>query len=236
MQGSKIAIGITGKAGATYKLYRRWEPTYARRLIGAFQATGTDLAITQDLKERDSYGGGRYRATYEITTVDNGVESLPRTIDAEGIKTVRGITATSDGKLLVAENMGQCTPVVELFDGTTPYAELINSWRFGHTVCKSVASRHRADYWYNTLIQTDMPYWPDFGLDMVEPRPISGQNVNAANYNLHGFWASDFSKSAPYTFKISDPQHRVHAGDMVDSPVKADILSRDGGVCRRASR
>jgi len=232
VQGVNVSLGVTGPPGATYRVYRRWEPTYIRTAMGEYAAEGATLAISQSLAAADSFGSGRFRATYEVTRVQGDTESLPRVVQVTGLSNGRGLSARPDGRLLVAANAGIANPFCQVFEGTTPYQELFYHFRFGHTANRVVASRAVPGRYYATLSLADMT--PEYRFDFVEPQ--------SGGYDVRNDIASAPAKSytavAPFTircYSVSDAA-RYNPGDQVSGPagsakvtqVSGDTITVDG--------
>jgi hypothetical protein len=202
VEARKVKLGIQGTAGATYRLYRRWEPAYIRTHIGDFTAQDNALTILQDMAEPDSRCRGRYRAIYEVTEVVGDTESLPRSVAVIGLLNARGVTTQADGKLLVAANNGDANPFCILFNGTTPYQEYLYHFRFGHTANKVVPSLLSPGRYYATLAFSD--YDPDYRFDLI-PSPPGGGGYDVRN-DLGRFLAIEYSTTSPYTIKLTSAQ------------------------------
>lgn len=227
IQGSSVQLGVTGPSGSVYKVYRRWEPSYARTAIGQYTATGSTLNITQDMAAADSRGGGRARAIYEVTRVTADGESLPRTVSVIALKNALGITTVENGDFLVAANAGIANPFGILLHGATPYQELFYHFRFGHTARKIVPSRLTPGRYYATLTFSDMD--PDFRFDVIDP-PAPGQGYDVRN-TIGNYNAAAYATVAPYTLRLSSAAQTVHInpGDEVQSgDATAQVLSVAG--------
>ncbi len=214
VQGRVANLGISGGSG-TYRLYRRWEPAYERTFIGEYTSSGGTLVLPQDMDVADSFGGGRFRAIYEVTEVGSGGESLPRSISVTGVANAHGIAATADGKLLVTANAGMANPWAILFDDTTPYWEYFYHYRYGHTGAKAVPSRLTAGRYYATLLASDTDP-DDYRFDVAVPpdvRPYIGQ-----------FWASATSTTSPYWVQVDNTAlQKLHPGDVIWAAHEAQI-------------
>jgi len=214
VQGRVSNLGITGGSG-TYRLYRRWEPAYERMYLGEYTSSGGTLTITQDMNAPDSFGGGRFRAIYEVTEVTASGESLPRSVSVTGVDNARGIAPTSDGKLLVTANAGMANPWAILFDDTTPYWEYFYHYRYGHTGAKAVPSKLTAGRYYATLLASDTDP-DDYRFDIAVPpdvRPYIGD-----------FWASSASNTTPYWVQVdSAALQKLHPGDVIWAAHEAKI-------------
>lgn len=215
-------LGITGDSGATYRVYRRWEPAWFRVLLGEFTATGDTAIVEDDMAAQDSFGGYRFRATYEVTKVTGDTESLPELVQVTGVDRTRGVSTAADGKLLVAANAGIANPWCQLFDGTTPYRELFYHFRFGHTGNRVVESKVTDGKYYATLHSSDTV--PDYRFDLVEP-PTGQQQGYDVRYEIGGFHAVDWSTSAPYWIRC---QNETQA----ERYLPGDQLSGDAGAAR----
>ena len=112
----------------------------------------------------DWYTSKRYRASYYVTEVLNGVESLPKRIYGIGVDNVTGVSTLEDGRLIVAENAGNAEPFGILCRGTTPLMEAMKHFRFGHSAAKVVGMPGNAARFYATLRNSDLT---------GEPRPSS---------------------------------------------------------------
>lgn len=231
-KGREVLLGIMGMPdrGATYRLYRRWEPTYNRVFIGDFKTEVPYLTIKQDMAEADSYRAGRFRAIYEITEIVGGKESLPRSVQCTGLANVLGISAQKDGKLIVTSNTGIANPWAVLCNGTTPYIELFYHFRFGHTGIKIVESRTTPGKYYATLAFSDMT--PDYRFDVINPlrEGDAGYDVRT---NLGGFDCEGATFTEPYRLplKHTDTRTGINPGDRVShGDNSATVLDVDGGT------
>ena len=230
-KGREVVLGINGRKGTSYRLYRRWEPTYNRVFIGSFKADAPYLAIKQDMAEADSHRSGRFRAIYEVTEiVDNKYESLPRSVQCTGLANVLGISALKDGKLIVSSNTGIANPWAVLCNGTTPYIELFYHFRFRHTGMKIVESKTTRGKYYATLAFSDM--MPDYRFDVINPlrEGDAGYDVRT---NLGGFDCEGATFTEPYRLPLKHPNTRtgINAGDRVSQGNKsAIVLDIEGGT------
>ena len=217
VQGNIVTLGVTGTSGATYRLYRRWEPAYIRTLVGEYPSAGNTCTITQDLTAPDSHRSGRFRAIYEITQLAGG-ETLPRVIQVTGLTNATGLTARSDGKLLVAANAGIANPFCQLFDGTTPYSEFFYHFRFGHTANKVAPSLQTEGKYYATLSFSDMT--PEYSFDLINPPTQAPYGYDVRNDIVNTYAVAYSTSGFPYT--IQCPSAAIAAlflpGDTVDGP------------------
>lgn len=215
IEGTKVRLGVTGPAGSAYRVYRRWEPAYIRTSLGQFTATGSTLNVTQDMAASDSRGGGRARAIYEVTRVTADGESLPRTVSVIALKNALGISALSNGDLIVAANAGIANPFGVLLHGATPYQELFYHFRFGHTARKIVPSQLTPGRYYATLTFSDMD--PDFRFDLIEP-PSAGSGYDVRN-TIGNYNAASYTVAPPYTLRFSSAPQTAHInpGDQIES-------------------
>lgn len=215
INGNSVRLGIEGDAGATYSVYRRWEPSYLRFHVGDYTATSNLLTIDQTLGTADSYGSNRFRATYEITRIDGTVESLPRMVQVTGLGNAAGLSVRSDRRLLVASNNGIANPFCQVFEGTTPYQELFYHFRFGHTANRVVASKVVSGKYYVTLRFSDMT--PNYLFDLVLPPETGASQGYDVRQTIPGAVMSSCSTSAPYWIQLSSVEEaeRFSPGDEV---------------------
>jgi hypothetical protein len=82
VRGRGIVLNVDSKKGRTYRLYRRWEPTYTYKKIAEKVADSDTLSFEDDMEAEDWFGGNRFRAVYYVTEVSDGAESLPQRIFA----------------------------------------------------------------------------------------------------------------------------------------------------------
>lgn len=226
VQGSMAELGVSGKLGATYRVYRRWEPAYIRTLVGTYKAKSATLKIPMDMSAPDSQRKGRFRAIYEVTQVTGKRESLPRTVQVTGLNNARGMTATVAGRLMVAANSGIANPWGILFAGTTPYQEILYHFRFGHTANKIVPSLLTPGRYYATLASSDMR--PDYRFDIIDP-PKGDGGYDVRN-DLGGFEATSLGENSLTLANATDAA-RIHPGDGVNGPLgDAIVTAIDGAV------
>ena len=217
IKGRKVQLVIRGRKGALYRLYRRWGPTYNRTIVGQHQAPGERLVINQDMSEPDSHSAGRFRAIYEVTEIADGVESLPKAVQCTGLANVSGISAQSDGKLIVTSNTGIANPFAVLCDGTVPYVEYFYHFRFGHTALKIVESRKTPGKYYATLVFSDMK--PDYRFDVINPLPEGRAGYDVRNH-IGGFDSENATHDEPYKLPFKHPERhagKINPGDSVRS-------------------
>ena len=218
IEGSKVEIGITGNPDTQYRLYRRWEPSYIRNLIGEYRSTGEALEISQDLAEPDSRMGGRFRAIYEVTEVNGDKESLPRVLTVTGLTKALGVTSQADGKLLVTTNSGRANPCCVLTDGKT-YQEYFYHYRFGHTANKAVQSKTEPGKYFMTVATSDLGAgFEDHRFDVVDPLSESRTGYDIRN-NIGNFHATAASDSAPFTITMRSAEEasRFSPGDGINA-------------------
>ncbi len=228
VKGSTAQIGIQGEAGATYKLYRRWEPAYIRTLVGEFTATDDLLTITQDMAAADSHSSGRFRATYEVTEDLGWTESLPQRVQVTGLGTTRGLAARDDGVLVVSANNGIANPWCQLFQGTTPYQELLYHFRFGHTANRVVASHLVDGKYYATLSFSDMN--PDYRFDLVLP-PTGENKAYDVRNEISGTLMINYSDTEPYWIQCQNLEdaRKFAPGDLLRGHFgTANVIDADG--------
>ena len=231
VDGRKVEIGLKGKPGTAYKLYRRWEPSYIRLLIGEYKSDGDYVKITQDLAEPDSTRSGRYRAIYEVTSVRDGVESLPTIFNVSGLARAYGVSAQKDGRLLVSTNCGHANPFCLLTDGES-YRDYFYHYRFGHTAMKVVESRLQQGRYFMTLAAADMPgNAVDYRFDSAEPVPGSrgGYNVNNFFGWFDGKRASEGDPCA-ITLVLENEASNFLPGDVIEGDDFATITRIDGAT------
>ena len=231
VDGRKVEIRPKGTPGTTYRLYRRWEPSYIRLLIGEYKSDGEYVKITQNLAERDSTRGGRYRAIYEVTSVRDGVESLPTIFNVSGLARAYGVSAQKDGRLLVSTNCGHANPFCLLTDGES-YRDYFYHYRFGHTALKVVESKLQQGRYYMTIAAADMPGDAvDYRFDLAEPVPGSrgGYDVN----NSFGWF--DGTRAAPddpraITLASQKEASEFLPGDVIEGDDFATVTRIDGAT------
>lgn len=223
VEGRKVSLEVAGPLNATYRVYRRWQPTFVRTVVGDYTATGSTVRIVQDMAEADSFDSNRFRTMYEVTRiigtapatpggVQDAIESLPRSVFVTGLSNACGISDDGQGRLLVASNAGIANPFCQLFDGTTPYRELSYHFRFGHTAQKVVASKLTTGKYYATLQFADMT--PEYRFDLVTPPTSAPYGYDVRN-DIQPYQASSFSKTAPYWIQKSQAATRYLPGDLV---------------------
>ncbi len=223
VEGRKVSLEVSGPPNATYRVYRRWQPTFVRYAIGDFAADGNTVRVVQDMAEADSFDANRYRAMYEVTRivgtapatpggVQDAVETLPRSVFVTGLSNACGISDDGQGRMLVASNAGIANPFCQLFDGTTPYRELFYHFRFGHTAQKVVASKLTAGKYYATLQFADMT--PEYRFDLVTAPTSAPYGYDVRN-DIPSYQASSFSKTPPYWIQNSQAATRYLPGDLV---------------------
>lgn len=225
VQGSTVELGVSGKTGATYKVYRRWEPAYLRTLVGLFKADAPLLKIFQNMTAADSHRAGRFRATYEVTQSFGKRESLPVAVQVTGLNNLKGVTTTTKDTLIVAANSGIANPFGILCNGTTPYQELFYHYRFGHTANKIVPSIVTPGRYYATLFSSDMR--PDYRFDIIDP-PKGNGGYDVRN-DIGGFEAVSASGN---TITVGNPTAvvRIHPGDGVSGPAGAATVTAIDGA------
>lgn len=219
-------IRVRGDA-PRYRLYRRWEPTYARKFLGEYAAAKGELRIFQQMGERDGYTANRFRAVYEVTAVRDGAESLPRAIQLCGLTNAYGIAALADGKLLVTTNSGIANPFAALFDGTTPTQELFYHYRFGHTAMKAVQSRVTPGKYFITLLRSDTR--PEYRFDIAVP-PREGWYGYDVRTDLHEF-SGAVSADSPQSVELHEVSRDgpLNPGDEIESPDgEVKVIAVDG--------
>jgi hypothetical protein len=222
VQGTLATLAATGEPGATYRVYRRWEPRYVRTLLGEFAATDTTLTLPLNMAEADSFGSGRFRAIYEVTQVQDGAESLPRSVQLAGVVNGKGLSAKGDGRLLVAANAGIANPFCQVFDGTTPYQELFYHFRFGHTANKVAPSRITPGAYFATLAASDMD--PDYRFDWILP-PTQAPFGYDVRSDIGHFVAKAYSTTSPYWIQLLSTAEaaRFQPGDQVRAAASARV-------------
>lgn len=226
VQGSKVELGISGKAGAKYRLYRRWEPSYVRYVIGDYEAKEPLLKITQDLAEPDSHKGGRFRAIYEVTEIINGTETLPRVVTVVGLKNTNGITTQADGRMLIATNSGIANPFCVLSDGKT-YLEYFYHYRFGHTAMKIVQSKLNAGRYYMTLSASDAPGdSPDYRFDIADP--LGPGRIAYDVRNEIGWFDAVSNSPTSFTLLSERDAAQIRPGDSIEGDNCAVITQITG--------
>lgn len=219
VQGRLVQIGITGESGATYRLYRRWEPAYIRTLIGEYTATGEQFSVTQDMAQPDGRQGDRSRAIYEVTQVIGTIESLPRTVSVTAVADARGISVAGDGRLLVTANAGMANPWVVLFNETTPYREYMYHYRYGHVGARVVESKATPGTYFATLVSSDTE--PDYRFDIAIPPDVRNE--------IGSFQGSDSSSSEPYWIEVdASTAARINAGDQVSASSTGQVIDVQG--------
>jgi hypothetical protein len=143
VQGTMAELQVNGTPGRKYRLYRRWEPAWIRTLIGEYPTGDGKVVVPLELTAPDSWGKGRFRATYEVTCIGaDGVESLPRFVSASAIQNALGLSLTASDKLSVAAGNGDADPFgFELkYPTTTLHRELLLSTFKEHSARKIVRS------------------------------------------------------------------------------------------------
>ncbi|MFO0915042.1 MAG: hypothetical protein U0795_18930 [Pirellulales bacterium] len=225
VQGRQIRLTMDAKPGASYRVYRRWEPTYVYQLLGEAQLEPaepggrTQAVFTDDMGAEDWYTSKRYRASYYVTEVVNGTESLPVRIYGIGLANATGLTALESGQLVVAVNAGHAEPFGVLCQGTTPLMEAMKHFRFGHLAAKIVGRPGYPARFYATLLNSDLPgesrYFDVIQLD----RPDRRERMYAVLHTTNDIGVRPVrdAKSPTVTVTRSDPDSRlaVQAGDWI---------------------
>jgi len=231
VKGATVEMHVSGQTGATYRLYRRWEPSYVRRVLGEYTATGAFLAITQNMAEPDGYGKNRFRAIYELTERSAKGESLPRVITVTGFINARGVTAQPDGTLLVTANCGRGNPFCILVNDCT-FVEYFYHYRFGHTATKVVPSRLTPGRYFATVHVSDMDT-DDSRFDIAEPLSPVRTAYDVGN-EIGWFDAPAASLVPPYSITMAnaDVALRINPGDSIATDAEAGtaaiVIRKDG--------
>ncbi len=228
VKGATVDLHVTGQTGATYRLYRRWEPAYVRRVLGEYTATGALLTITQNMAEPDGYAKDRFRAIYELTECSAQGESLPRVITVTGFIGARGVTAQPDGTLLVTANCGRGNPFCVLVNDCS-FVEYFYHYRFGHTATKVVPSRLAPGRYFATVHASDMGT-ADHRFDVAEPLG-PGRTAYDVRNEIGWFDAPAASLVPPYsiTMASADAAGRINPGDAVEGD-HAVLVTRKAGL------
>ncbi|MCX7003357.1 MAG: hypothetical protein NTV22_08800, partial [bacterium] len=229
VQGATVAMHVTGPTGATYRLYRRWEPSYVRRALGDYTATGALLTITQNMAAPDGYGKDRFRAIYEMTERSAQGESLPRVITVTGFTGARGVTAQPDGTLLVTANCGRGNPFCVLVNDCS-FGEYFYHYRFGHTATKVVPSRLTPGRYFATVHASDLGA-DDHRFDVVEPLGPE-RTAYDVRYEIGWFDAPAASLAPPYSITMANAAAavRINPGDAVEGDHQALVIRKEGPV------
>jgi hypothetical protein len=242
VQGRKITLTIDAKPDAKYRVFRRWEPTYVYEPLGDAQlvpASGIDHAhatFSDDMGAEDWYTSKRYRASYYVTEVRNGVESLPKRIYGIGVDDVTGVSTLENGQLIVAENVGNAEPFGILCRGTTPLMEAMKHFRFGHSAAKIVGMPGHAPRFYATLRNADLAGEPRF-FDVIQlDKPDRHEHMYAVLHTTNDVSVKEASSAAPFTVTLNraDPESRlaINAGDFASAGEEQEqrvrILAVDG--------
>src|SRR5262249_18802716 len=183
--GTAVVVAVESVAGHTYRLYRRSPPGYNYTRLADATATGSRVDFSDQMNFGDAYEGGRSRAIYYVTETTGGTESLPRTLVIHAVAQAMGVTGLGSEKLLVSNNPGEAEPVVSLFAGTSPYAELISHWRFNHTLLKTVPSVTKPGRYYATVLysDTDLPPLKNRYFDLLETVTSRVEDVLVGGFN-----------------------------------------------------
>ncbi|MBN2447978.1 MAG: hypothetical protein JXO22_14700 [Phycisphaerae bacterium] len=223
VQGREIVLTINAQPNATYRVYRRWEPTYTYDLIGeatllpAGAGDDAHATFTDDMGAADWYTSKRFRAAYYVTRVLDGVESLPKRVYGIGVDNVTGVSTLEDGQLVVAENAGLAEPFGILCRGTTPLMEAMKHFRFGHSAAKIIGMPGQPKRFYATLRNADLPGEPRF-FDVIQlDLPDRYEHMYAVLHTTNHTGVRESSSAAPFTITLSqtDPQSRlaINPGD-----------------------
>jgi hypothetical protein len=245
VQGRKITLTIDAKPNAKYRVFRRWEPTYVYEPLGDAQlvpASGADHAhatFSDDMGAADWYTSKRYRASYYVTEVLDGVESLPKRIYGIGVDNVTGVSTLENGQLIVAENAGNAEPFGILCRGTTPLMEAMKHFRFGHSATKIVGMPGHPPRFYATLRESDMGGEPRF-FDVIQlDKPDLREHMYAVLQTTNDVSVKEANGAAPFTVTLNraDPESRlaINAGDFASASAgeeeesqRVRILAVDG--------
>ena len=143
VQGTMVELQVNGKPGLRYRLYRRWEPAWIRTLIGEYPTGDGKVIVPLELSAPDSWGKGRFRATYEVTSVDaEGKESLPQSASVTAVQNALGLSLIAQDRFAVAAGNGDADPFgLELrYPSTGLHRELLLSPSREHAARKIVRS------------------------------------------------------------------------------------------------
>ncbi|MEK7466085.1 MAG: hypothetical protein AAB074_01610 [Planctomycetota bacterium] len=143
VQGTMVELQVNGTPGRKYRLYRRWEPAWIRTLVGEYPTGDGKVVVPLELTAPDSWGKGRFRASYEVTCVDAaGNESLPRFASATALQNVLGLSLTATDRLSIAAGNGDADPFgIELkYPSTSLHREMLLSTSREHAARKIVRS------------------------------------------------------------------------------------------------
>lgn len=111
VQGTLVELQVSGPPARKYRLYRRWEPAWIRTLVGEFPTGDGKVLVPLDLSAPDSWGKGRTRATFEVTSVDaDGAESLPNVITAAAVQNALSLAPFAQDRFAVACTNGDADP------------------------------------------------------------------------------------------------------------------------------
>ncbi len=240
VQGRHVTISMNSpERAAEYRVYRRWEPTYAfERLVDRDPAGH----FADDLGAADWFTGGRYRAAYYVTEIlPDSTESLPRRVYAIALEHVNSVCDTGDGRLLVSTNCGKAEPFGVLCRGTTPAEEFVKHFRFGHTAAKIVAARA---FWpqrcYATLVASDLPDSERF-FDLIQfDKPDRHEGHHPVVQTIADCEVAAFSAAAPFTVTIrpdADARAAINVGDWAATEeVSARIIATSESARERDER
>lgn len=111
VQGTMVELAIKGQPGSLFRVYRRWEPAWIRTPVGEFPASEGTALVPLDLAGPDSWGRGRTRATFEVTSVaPDGTETLPRTVTAAAVQNALSLSPFAQDRFAVASTPGEGEP------------------------------------------------------------------------------------------------------------------------------
>ncbi|MBN2446335.1 MAG: hypothetical protein JXO22_06410 [Phycisphaerae bacterium] len=225
-----VVLRIESRPAATYRLYRRWEPTYNFELIAERVADEEELVFQDDMGTADWFTHDRYRATYYVTESIEGVESLPRRVYGMAITRASGLSDLGAGRLLVTTNAGKAEPFVMVMNETAPAEELIKHFRFGHTARRVVASIENPQRYYATLSSADLPD-DERSFDLIQfDKPDRFQNQYPVLQAIATAEVKSFSADRRFSIELAAPDTNastaINVGDVVINAGRADRRSR----------
>jgi hypothetical protein len=207
VQGSMVELSAAGPPGSTFRVYRRWTPSYLRTFLGEYP-TGGLLTLPLDLSARDSWGKDRTRALYEVTRMTPSGESSPRSISAVAVQRALGLSLYDDRRLLVA-NANAADPYGLLFGSVVHERELVAHPRPGHAARRFVRSKNKPSRVFVTLASSDAD--PDRLFEILDT-PQGG--IAAQNDDLGSLTTK---RSSTKTFRCRDEAQlgELNPGDQI---------------------
>jgi hypothetical protein len=220
VQGFMAELRAKGEGKRTYRVYRRWEPSYRRTLVNEYPTGDGALTIPFDLAGADAWGKDRERAIVEVTSVDEaGAESLPRIVHLFALHNALGLSAWTEDRLVVANNNGTSDPYGATFGFTSPEREMLYFPEPRHVARKVVRSGAKPSRAFVTLKSCGGA--PARCLEVLDC-PQGG--LHATNYDLGQVNAK---RASVKEFRVQDPRQlgELNLGDECECDGKAARVS-----------